>query len=331
MTPPKRRPPASAATPAAPPDGSQITEHPSSYGGETAASSATIEGNYVRLYRSLLDSDVFADPGLLKVFVWALLRASWCARSVPVQTGRGSTVKTLKPGQFIFGRKTAAAALGMPESTVVGRMNRLQAVGTIHIEPDTHFSIVTLVNWSIYQPRATKRQHPTKQVEATPNQQATDTNKNQKKDKKVSDQMDADRKRSDQGSPDGKCAAVTRKLLRLLGDPQDAALVQRVGWLVASGHLSEHHAVDAAQGVCRAAKRPSNPIGYFRRTLEASLGGNGQLKTLLNKAGEPPELPSKADGAIPLPRLRQPAGEDQNARRLRDLRQLMAMEVDADE
>ena len=52
---------------------------------------------YIKLYRKVLDSPVFADAGLLKVFLWCLMRASNTRRFWNPQTGRGHTVVEVLP------------------------------------------------------------------------------------------------------------------------------------------------------------------------------------------------------------------------------------------
>jgi hypothetical protein len=130
-------------------------------GGKARPISQEIDGGgWVKLWRKSLDSDVFADPHLWRLFSWCLLSASHTGRHVGVKTGRGETVITLGPGQFIYGRKSAARELGWPESTLNDRMKRLEAMGTITIQADTHHSTVTVVNWGLYQPKGGDTRHP---------------------------------------------------------------------------------------------------------------------------------------------------------------------------
>jgi biotin operon repressor len=106
---------------------------------------------WIKIFRKLIDSRVFFNEGVLKVWIWCLCRASFKERFVSVTIGRGSTEVRLQPGQFIYGRKTAAEKLGMSESTVNDRMQKLARMGNIDIQPNTNFSIVTVCNWATYQ------------------------------------------------------------------------------------------------------------------------------------------------------------------------------------
>lgn len=131
---------------------------------------------FVMVYRKLLESPVFAHEGLLKVWIWCLLRASYTRRYWKASTGRGYTTVEILPGQFIFGRKTAADELGMKESTVHDRMRRLEQFGCLCLKPNKHYTVVTVVNWGLYQANGPRPQQTTDN-EPTGNRQACDTNK----------------------------------------------------------------------------------------------------------------------------------------------------------
>jgi hypothetical protein len=107
---------------------------------------------YVALYRKLIGSRVFQNSDLLKVFIWCLLKANHEERWVPITTGTGKTEVFVKRGQFIFGRNTAAEELMMPASSIRNRIGALQKMEIISVKPDSHYSIITIINWDIYQP-----------------------------------------------------------------------------------------------------------------------------------------------------------------------------------
>jgi biotin operon repressor len=70
---------------------------------------------------------------------------------VGVRTGRGEAQVKLEPGQFIFGRESAAKELEMSPSTLWKRMLKLRDLGNLKIESDSKHSIITLTNWGLYQ------------------------------------------------------------------------------------------------------------------------------------------------------------------------------------
>ena len=137
-----------------------------------------LNGGWVRLYRKTLESAVFQNPVMLKIWIWCLLKANHEGRSVFVRTGRGETLVNLQPGQFIFGRNSASKELSLPASTIHDVMMRFRKTGNLTIFPDSHFSIVSISKWNDYQ-----AENPT--GNPTGNRQATDTNKNVKNVKNV--------------------------------------------------------------------------------------------------------------------------------------------------
>jgi hypothetical protein len=70
---------------------------------------------------------------------------------IPVKTGRGITEVHLLPGQFIFGRESAAEELEMNPSTLWKRMLKLKDLGNLEIESNSKYSVITLTNWGLYQ------------------------------------------------------------------------------------------------------------------------------------------------------------------------------------
>lgn len=102
---------------------------------------------YVRLYRNLINSQIFQNEKLLKIFIWCLLKATYKERTQIV----GRTSIELKEGQFIFGRNKAALELDMPPSTLWDYMKLLKNMKTISIKSNNKYSIVTIEKWEIYQ------------------------------------------------------------------------------------------------------------------------------------------------------------------------------------
>ncbi|OPY11721.1 MAG: hypothetical protein A4E70_01403 [Syntrophus sp. PtaU1.Bin005] len=106
---------------------------------------------YVNVWRRLEYSAVFQNEGLLKVFLWCLFRANYRDKWVTVKTGRGFTEVKLSAGSFIFGRESAAEKLHMSPSTVWKRILKLKKLEILNIESNSHYSVIYIVNWHIYQ------------------------------------------------------------------------------------------------------------------------------------------------------------------------------------
>jgi DnaD/phage-associated family protein len=134
---------------------------------------------WIKLHRKLLASDVFQNEKLLKVFIYCLLKATHSEISQKV----GRQTVELKPGQFIYGRKKAALELNMKESTVRDYINILKDDGVITVNPTNKYSIITVVNWDLYQ---SKEETPDNKYDSTSDNKPTtegqqkDTNKNVK-------------------------------------------------------------------------------------------------------------------------------------------------------
>jgi hypothetical protein len=112
---------------------------------------SNLRDGFILVSRSLLDSEVFKNPLRLKVWIWCLLKAAHQDGHVSVRTGRGETVVEIKRGQFIFGRLTASRDLGIPRSSIRNIIGFLERCGNLTLKKDSHYSIVTVRNYDIYQ------------------------------------------------------------------------------------------------------------------------------------------------------------------------------------
>jgi len=106
---------------------------------------------WVQLHRKILDSRVFKNEGLLKVWIYCLCRANHEDTYVSIRTGRGETEVMVNSGQFIFGRNAGAKTLNMKPSTLWKRMLKLQSMENVNIQSNSHYSIITVCNWETYQ------------------------------------------------------------------------------------------------------------------------------------------------------------------------------------
>ena len=139
---------------------------------------------YVKLWRKGEDSAVFQDAHLFQLWSWCLWRAAWQpTKWETVRTGRGNTLVELNPGEFIFGRKSAAKAVRQPEGSIRHRMKKLELLGNITVKVTTHYSIVSIVNWHTYQSSEDGVDHPT--VQPTANQRPTNGHEEEGKEVKA--------------------------------------------------------------------------------------------------------------------------------------------------
>jgi hypothetical protein len=131
---------------------------------------------YVALWRQSIDSRVFKNAELWKLWTWCLMKATYKERWVEMRTGRSKIEVHLQPGQFVFGRKSAAKELGVPESSIRNRMKKLKNMRNVDIKEDRQYSIVSIVNWVSYQDEINKKDIK-EDRQRTGKGQAKDTNK----------------------------------------------------------------------------------------------------------------------------------------------------------
>lgn len=108
---------------------------------------------YIFVHRKIMDSPMFADPWLFKIWMWCLFKANYAPKKVTV----GSEVITLERGQFIYGRKKAVEELSnyknkISESSFYRRIAFLEKNGSIVQKSNSRYTLVTIVNYDIYQP-----------------------------------------------------------------------------------------------------------------------------------------------------------------------------------
>ena len=106
-----------------------------------------MSNGWIKLHRGILESDVFQNERLLKVWIWCLCKASHKEHTQFV----GHQLVTLQPGQFIFGRAVAAESLRMAKSTVWDSMKVLEKLGNINIKSNNKFSVITIEKWTFFQ------------------------------------------------------------------------------------------------------------------------------------------------------------------------------------
>lgn len=137
---------------------------------------------WLKIHRQLMHSPVFENEKLFKVFMYCLMKASHKEHEQLV----GRQVVQLKPGQFVFGRKKASIETNMSPSTLWGYVLTLKKMGNLDIKSNNKFSVITVVNWAIYQQDDkdfdSKRTTDGQQMDNkwTADEQQMDTNKNVK-------------------------------------------------------------------------------------------------------------------------------------------------------
>lgn len=204
---------------------------------------------FVKFPRHLYETALFADANLLKQWMWLLGRAAYKRQSVSMKTGRGDAVVTLEPGQCIVGRHAAAKELGVASSTFRDRLKKLESMGMVDTQPDTHWTVVSIANWGEYHGSASDSRHPTRHPSDT---QPTQIKKDKTYKKRKSNQSptgDASKSRSNRTNRDytddfvlwwehyprkeGKPTAFARYLdaIKRISGERDIGGTEAVAWL----------------------------------------------------------------------------------------------------
>lgn len=134
---------------------------------------------WVKLHRSMLDSPIFSNAELLRLWVYLLMHAA----HTEVAVMAGNQMIHLKPGQLVTGRKKISRDLGLDESKIRRLINKLELAGNVTITPTNKFTLVTIANWDFFQGREEKATSKTADNRPANDQQMT-TNKNEKNYKK---------------------------------------------------------------------------------------------------------------------------------------------------
>ena len=132
-----------------------------------------MERGYIKLWRKILDNGMIKNSKVLQLAVYCLTKASHKKHKTLV----GNQVVELKKGQLVFGRKQASKDLGSSEQSIRTSLKILKKLNFLTSNSTNKFTIITLMNWDIYQcNQPTTNQQPTNN-QPTSNQQVT-TNKN---------------------------------------------------------------------------------------------------------------------------------------------------------
>jgi len=132
---------------------------------------------WIKLHRKIINSTVFDNEKLLKVWIWCLLKATHDEYEQLV----GRQIVNLQKGQFVTGRNAASKELKMTPSTTWDYLKVLERNQNIDIKSNNKYSIVTIVNWELYQ-----SENEISDNKSTTNQQQINTNKNIKNNKNIS-------------------------------------------------------------------------------------------------------------------------------------------------
>ena len=134
---------------------------------------------YVRLWRKAFDNGLHRNHKAWALFTWIICHVT----HKEIDYMAGNKKIRLKAGQIVTGRKRLAEALGMSERNIRTGLLLLVNIGFLTIKATNKYSILTVVNWEIYQSDKYKAT-----IKATSNRPASDqqvTTKQKQENKKT--------------------------------------------------------------------------------------------------------------------------------------------------
>lgn len=135
---------------------------------------------WIKLHRKIMDSQIFTDPDILRLWIYCLAKASYEERTVLFEKQEVH----LLPGEFITGRFAlhteynagVAPRKKIKDTTLWNWLKKLEKYGNIDIKTTNKYSVVSIVKWSEYQETLTTEQQQIDNRLTTDSQQI-DTNK----------------------------------------------------------------------------------------------------------------------------------------------------------
>lgn len=140
---------------------------------------------WIKLHRQLLENPVvMKDAEHLAIWIYLLLHASHSEREVLF----GGKKIIIKEGQLITGRKIISQELGINESKTYRVLNELKSEHQIEQQTSNRNSLITVLNWNLYQ---NTEQQIEQQVnnKRTTSEQQVNTNKNVKNDNNINNNI----------------------------------------------------------------------------------------------------------------------------------------------
>ena len=134
---------------------------------------------WVKSHREVMQHAVWVNDALYKTLNWCIYRAAHKDMAVEFNTGGSADVINIKRGQFIFGRFTAAKELKHKPASVWKRIKKLESLNIITLKSSKRYSIITVVNYNLYQSNETSEEQASSMPVAS-EEQASSTNKNVK-------------------------------------------------------------------------------------------------------------------------------------------------------
>lgn len=128
---------------------------------------------WIKLHRKLIENPIFRKPHMLQLLIYCVLKAN----HDPGKAFWGKDEIMVERGQFITGRFELSTALNQPPNTTYARLKRLENGGILYTKSNNKNTLVTVVNYELYQSEESK-DNIKNNNKITTNEQQNNTNKN---------------------------------------------------------------------------------------------------------------------------------------------------------
>jgi hypothetical protein len=139
-----------------------------------------MDRGYVKLWRKSLENEWLSNHVLWCFWCWCLLKAT----HKPKEQMVGFQKVQLEPGQFVFGIHKAARAISASPQQIRTCVSSLEKLGNLTKKSTNKFSIISIINWDIYQ-QTEKIDNKQLNNRLTSNQQATNNKQEYKEYKNI--------------------------------------------------------------------------------------------------------------------------------------------------
>lgn len=129
-----------------------------------------MENGFIVLHRKFLKWEWFDDPFMVHLFVYLLLKSNH-------DKGRWRGIE-VKRGQLITGINSLKKDTRISAQTLRTCLTKLKSTGEITIQSTNRFSLVTVVNYDLYQSKEKNQQANQQANQQTANKQLTTNNNN---------------------------------------------------------------------------------------------------------------------------------------------------------
>ncbi len=98
---------------------------------------------YVLMWRSIMNTAIWSNPKLYKVYSWCVFRANF----EPLKEYKGLKRLDLQPGQFVTSYPHAKEELGMAVGTIYNYLALLKVEKLIESKSYSKYTVLTIQNW----------------------------------------------------------------------------------------------------------------------------------------------------------------------------------------